>query len=224
VEPRSDSFFVSQNVRFPLYMKPRSHYFLVPQSGVRFWSLAEVFFFCFFLCFSFLFFYFPRIHQVPVVPSSDSSLVSQTSVRFACITGVSCHKCHFCRDKHKALLCRDKSMLAATTLLSRQDYVCRDKIFLLRQFVSTKYVFCCDKYMFAVTKVSLSRQNIFVATKLLFCRDKHAFCRHKNDTCGSSRQRYAWSLALSPVVFVLLSPSVSPGPWVFFRRVSACGT
>ena len=47
----------------------------------------------------------------------------------------------------KQIFCHNKSMLAATKLLSRQNYVCRDKIFLLRQ------KFCHGKY--------LSRQAYF---------------------------------------------------------------
>ena len=47
----------------------------------------------------------------------------------------------FCRDKITFLatnhvFCRDKSMLVATKLSSQQNYVCRDKIFLLRQKIT----------------------------------------------------------------------------------------
>ena len=77
-------------------------------------------------------------------------------------------------------VCCDKSMLAMTKRLLRQNYVCHDKIFLfhdkhlclLRQtfchdkhtFFTTKDVFCCDEHVFVATKVSLSWQK--------FCRDK----------------------------------------------------
>ena len=60
-------------------------------------------------------------------------------------------------------ICRDKSMLAATKHLSRQNYVCRDKIILSRQiqtrvchdkrFVATKDVFCRDKSKLVATNV-----------------------------------------------------------------------
>ena len=70
---------------------------------------------------------------------------------------------YFCRDKtfvatnilSQQTFCRDKSMLAATKLLSLQNYVSRDKIFLSRQ--------------------NLCRNKYFVATEDLFCREKHVF-------------------------------------------------
>ena len=48
------------------------------------------------------------------------------------IIGGSCNKYHFCRDKTR-LLPRKKNILTATKLLSRQNYVCRDKMFLTSQ-------------------------------------------------------------------------------------------
>ena len=109
------------------------------------------------------------------------------------ITGGSCHRYHFYRDKSKFrhlcykrvfvatkhVFCRDKSMLV-TKLLSRQkDFVatniilspqnfCHDKY----TFVATKDVFCRDTHVFVATKVCFS--HIFVATKHVFCLDKHA--------------------------------------------------
>ena len=57
------------------------------------------------------------------------------------------HRCHFCLDKHfvvttvccnkhmfvgtKHVFCHNKSMLTVTKLLSQQNYVCHDKIFLM---------------------------------------------------------------------------------------------
>ena len=55
------------------------------------------------------------------------------------ITGRSCRKYHFCRDKH-------------VSFLSRQTF-CRDKHV---PFVATNDVFCRDKYVFVSTKVCLS--------------------------------------------------------------------
>ena len=60
---------------------------------------------------------------------------------FLTIIGGSCHKYHFCREKHvsvatKHLFCRDKSMLVATNLLSRQKYFCLDK------YLSQQTQFC----------------------------------------------------------------------------------
>ena len=118
------------------------------------------------------------------------------------VTGGSCHKYHFCRDKH--VFCLNK-----TRLLSRQKYTTHDKSFvatkrLSRQiFVETKlctYHFCRDKSCIATNTWCrdkyLSQQKfcrnkiMFVATKDAFCRDKHMFvvCRDRNGTCGSSRQ------------------------------------
>ena len=68
----------------------------------------------------------------------------------------------FVATKH--VFCRDKSMLAATTVLWRQIDVCPDKIFLSRQtrvyrdkhtFVAAKDVFCGDKHLFLATKMIL---------------------------------------------------------------------
>ena len=90
----------------------------------------------------------------------------------------------------KQVICHDKSMLAATKLLLRQNYVCCDKIFLSWQtrvcwdkimFVVTKY-FCHDKHVCVMTSILLLWQNIFLsqqtcATKLLWqnyvLRDKY---------------------------------------------------
>ena len=112
-----------------------------------------------------------------------------------CIIGGNCHRNHFCRDKTRLLsrqkyacrdkhnfvslllsrqntsFFRDKSMLVATKLLSRQKtnitlslqtYFCRDK---------RRVCFTC----FVATNTFLWRQN---------------FCNEKNYTSGSSRQWY----------------------------------
>ena len=47
------------------------------------------------------------------------------------------------------IFCRNRCMLAVTKFLSQQNYVCRDKIFLLQQN------FCCDK-TFVMTSILLS--------------------------------------------------------------------
>ena len=49
-----------------------------------------------------------------------------------CIIGGSCHKYHFCRDKHvfvatNMCLIGQNTSFVATTVLSRQAYFCRDK-------------------------------------------------------------------------------------------------
>ena len=100
------------------------------------------------------------------------------------VSGGSCHKCHFCRDKH--LFCRDKSMLAMTKCLSWQTYFCHNKIFLLRQrfcrnkFLSWQTCVCHDKSFVATTKDMFCHdksKHVFVMTKVLswqkyFCHDK----------------------------------------------------
>ena len=76
------------------------------------------------------------------------------------IIGRSCHKYHFCCDKH----------VFVTT------NICCD-----RSFVKTN-IFCCDKHNFVMTKV-WSRQAYFyldkrhVLTKEKFCRDKNILSR-----------------------------------------------
>ena len=56
------------------------------------------------------------------------------------VIGGSCHKYHFCRDK---------SMLVVTKVLSRKNYVCREK----------KKIGCCC--FFVATNIILSRQFFF---------------------------------------------------------------
>ena len=86
------------------------------------------------------------------------------------LLGGSCHKYHFCHDKHvvvttKHVFCRDKSMLVVTQL-----------------FVATNK--CLLRQLFVVTKV-LSRQKYYVSTNIIlsrqayFCRDKTRVCRDK---------------------------------------------
>ena len=133
------------------------------------------------------------------------------------IIGRSCHKYHFCRDKHVAYWAVQAGLLTPLTFtrhrssplatltsgvyflhngrrwqwicdMSWQNYACHNK---------TSYI-CHDKSML-VTNLCLSQQ-IFVMTKI-FCHDHNFvatkllswqtyFCRDKNDTCGSSCQWY----------------------------------
>ena len=91
------------------------------------------------------------------------------------ITGGSCHKYHFCRDKQVFIatnrclsrqnmsfvatkvclsgqnFCRDKHIFVATNVLPLQAYFCPDK----HVFVATKHVFCRDKSMLVATKMIL---------------------------------------------------------------------
>ena len=78
----------------------------------------------------------------------------------------SCHKYHFCRDKH---------VFAATKLCLPRQNLCRDKIMFL---ATNTCLFCRDKIMFGVT-------NMFVATSILLSRRK---------TCLSRQKVYLWQL------------------------------
>ena len=107
------------------------------------------------------------------------------------IIGGSCHKYHFCRDKHVFVrVCREK-----TRLLSRQKYAqpyfCPDKI-LSRQayFVATKV--CLSRQKTTTTKTNFCRnkhknldKKYFLATNIIlsrrkFCRGKHTFVSTKD--------------------------------------------
>ena len=98
-----------------------------------------------------------------------------------CITGGSCHKYHFCRDKTKSL--------------SRQKRVCCDKYktrLLLRKFACRATKLCLSRQtrqIYVATNMSLSRQNkhTFVATNI--CRDK-TFCFVATNT----QKRYLWQI------------------------------
>ena len=82
----------------------------------------------------------------------------------------------------KHVCCRDKSMLAATKRLSRQNICIYRDIYLYvyrNVFVCLSrhnIYLCLSRYIFVATSILLSRQKTF------FC-----VCRDKNDTCGSSR-------------------------------------
>ena len=77
----------------------------------------------------------------------------------------------------KRVFCRDESMPDATELLSRQNYVCRDKSFVATNICRDKHVFVATKASMSQTKrlprqthfcLHLSRQNTgFVATKMI---------------------------------------------------------
>ena len=97
------------------------------------------------------------------------------------IIGGSCHQYYFCRDKGfvatniykhvfvatKYVFCRDKSMLGATKLLSRENYVCRRETRVA--FVTTSILLLRQKTCFVATKLCLSRQIhvCFIATKMI---------------------------------------------------------
>ena len=117
------------------------------------------------------------------------------------ITGGSCHRYYFCRDKSvvvtslllswqhvfvttKHVFCHNKSMLATTKLLSRQNYVLpwqtHAKVNLSGQN------FCQDNIMLVATNVCLDKT--FVTTKICLSRqtfyhEKHTFVTTKDVFC-----------------------------------------
>ena len=92
----------------------------------------------------------------------------------------------FVATNTKDVFCRNKGMLAETKLLSQQNYVCCDEVFLSQQrfcrdkhtFDETEDVFCRDRHGLVMTKVSVAKM-VFVATKKNVCRDKHTFVATK---------------------------------------------
>ena len=114
--------------------------------------------------------------------------------------------------------CCDKTCLLSWQLLTWQNYVCCNKIFLSRQiqlccnkhtfvsshmFVVTKHVFYRDKSFlvantclswlkFVVTKVLLRQTSMLLSQQetcfVVTLTTLTNFCHNKSDTCGSSRQ------------------------------------
>ena len=116
--------------------------------------------------------------------------------QFVCITGGSCQKYHFCRDKtffydkhivvatNTCLLWQNTSFVAIKVCLSRQNVFFRDK----HNLVATSILLSRQKTCFVVTNTCLSLQTHV-------CHN-NGFVTTKNDTCGSSRQWYV-CLAMS---------------------------
>ena len=82
------------------------------------------------------------------------------------ITGGSCHKYHFCRDKSfvatNTCLSRQNPSFAATKVsLSREKYFCRDK-----SFVATSILLSCQKTCFVATNTCFSRQKLMIFWQL----------------------------------------------------------
>ena len=131
------------------------------------------------------------------------------------IIGGSCHKYNVCRDKsfvatNKHVLvatnhvfCRDKSMLAATKLLSHHNYICHDKICLSRQIFSREHVFVATSIQNCVCRDKYLSQERCCRDKIFLSRQKTCFvlintCRDRNDTYGSSRNETLWPIIISP--------------------------
>ena len=119
---------------------------------------------------------FPLLHgwcHEKLVQSRRTFCVHNTAMHQFAITGGSCLKYNFCRDKifllRQTYFFRDKGFVATSILLSRQTCVCYNKTRLLsRQMyacrVKTKGYFCRDK------RGVLSWQTCV-------CRDRHAFVK-----------------------------------------------
>ena len=89
------------------------------------------------------------------------------------ITGRSCHKYHFCRDKSFCHFCCGKHVCCdKTRLLSQQKYACCDK----RTFVTTKDMFCRDSFI--MTKLCLSQQ-VLLWQKYVCCNKRRVLSRQK---------------------------------------------
>ena len=76
------------------------------------------------------------------------------------ISGGSCHKYHFCRDKTQTH--KNTSFVATKVCLPRENF-CRNKI----MFVTTSIGVCRDKHTFDATKDFCCDKHMFVATKAI---------------------------------------------------------
>jgi len=95
----------------------------------------------------------------------------------ACV-GVSCHKYHFCRDKH---VLWQQIFVAANIILSWHAYLCRDKTRLLSR---QKYA-CCDQ--------TFATKKLFVTTTVW--SQQAYFCRRKRCVLLPQTQEwYLWHL------------------------------
>ena len=170
-----------------------------------------------------------------------SALQEPFYITLQSIIGRSCHEYNFCRNKHvfvttKYVFCRDKSMLATTTKLSQQNYVCHEKIFLLRQnfchdkylsqktyvchdkhmFVMTKDVFCRVKHVVVMTKVSLLGQNYVCHDKYLsclICHDRHDFVKTKDMFMTKVLSWQKWYLRQLPPVLTISCATYATNAW-----------
>ena len=99
------------------------------------------------------------------------------------ITVRSCHKYHFCHDKH-VFVATNMTFAATKMCLLRQTF-CHDKMMFDRQniFVPTKY-FCRNK------------RQVFVMTKDVFCHNKRV-CHNKSKIVATKLVATKFSLYLS---------------------------
>ena len=139
----------------------------------------------------------------PPRPSHSSWTMSNSHTQCTwlnTITGGSCNKYHFSRDKRfvatntvVVFCCLDTNMLVATKLLSLQNYVCCDKNLSWQNYVCRdKHVyFCHERERQRQTDRQTNRQServcmcvhTFVTTKGVFCvcRDKSMLVARKKN-------------------------------------------
>ena len=109
---------------------------------------------------------------------------SETPEQPTSITGGSCHKYHFCRNKSFVMtntrslrqthVCRYK-----THLLSRQKYACLNKSMFVMTILLLWQIFVATSLLLSHQTCLLSQQNTsFVATKV--CLPQQNFCHDKN--------------------------------------------
>ena len=91
--------------------------------------------------------------------------------------GGSCYKYHFCRDKSFVMtntsFVATNVLLRQTSLLSRQEYFCRDKSMLVETKLLPQQTDICGNKRFIATNMIVSRQ------KTCFFREKHVFVATK---------------------------------------------
>ena len=139
-------------------------------------------------------------------------VAAATSISFV-VTRVLLRQSYAFRNKSKLVMTKLLSqqnclswqnIFVAAKLLSGQTHVCHNK----HTFVMTKDVFCHDKHMFVATKESLLRQNfshnkiMFVMTKIFlsqqrFCCDKHTFVTTKDVFCCDKHMFVMTNMCLS---------------------------
>ena len=116
------------------------------------------------------------------------------------IIGGSCHKYHFCCDKHmfvvtKHIFCRDKNMLVMTNMPN----MCLSQQNLSQQtFVVTN---CChDKIMFVTTDICCNKSFVVLSRQAYFCHDKKCVLSWKQIVAAPAND------SLFPVGWVLSGP------------------
>ena len=110
------------------------------------------------------------------------------------------------------IFCRDKNMLFATKLLSRQNHVCRDKYFSRQAF------FCRDKHTIVnknkQKQQQTNKQKTFVATEMILV------AATASDTPG--RCFFLFLFLLHPIYYLLLASWNCSSAVHFFSSPTVC--